>query len=1169
MTPDELRQMERRLRQLAAISVTSARTLQARAGDPGLAADVRAVAARADAIAADLTEATEQLATRIDGLPVPNAVTALDIRDGHYVLSLADGSTVVGPEVPAVTAPPAQPVPVTITGFTVRDGHYVLTLTDGSEIVGPPVPTAAAPVPNTPPTLAKIPDQTGTVGVALTLDLSQYAADAEGGVSFTASGLPAGLVLSGTGQLSGVPTTAGSVAATITVSDAGGLTAQRSVAWAIAPSPALLWVGQFDANSVTVTASSVQGHDTVVFRAVPQSGAAVVSAPTAVDQTYGYARATITGLSAGQSYTVQAQTPAGIPLGQPGAVGTTPTTRAAFRIGFASCHTVDRSQEIYSRIADRQLTAFYHLGDRGYPDIAVNNEALFHGNDDAQMAASGIGLLHRAQPLLYVWDDHDYGANNSGSGSPSRPAALSWYRARVPMRPVAGSGAVYTLHSPVPGVQVALLDARTDRGGGRLISADQEAWLLGVIAGLASDDALVICAQVPWIATGVADTWSDATAQRQRIADAITANAPGRVIVIAGDAHMLAFDDGKNSVGGLPVFHAAPLGRPTSVKGGPYSGGTSTASTQQYGVLEFEPVMGGWTVTYRGLSVDAAGVETQRLTHTATLIAPAPPVDVPPGVTAPPTISPNGGTAGVLLTRTAGTASGSPEPSQTIEWLLDGQVIADQSGDTLDTTGRVGQITTRDRWSNSAGTVVGTSQAVTITAQVVVPPDDPPPVSDLSAQARAYLAAILPHQPQFVLLKPEGAQMLDASGNDRHGQIVGVPGAHIAEGPHGLPFFAGTTTSHVVVPHEDVYNGGDYTVLFWYDANNQTMNPMGRYQRGDGERVVSYTSDASLLSVRVNNSASRYSAADAMPKSGWCLLAVAYAAATNTLATFVGRDGGVTSVLTASGGAGYTTTDDIIFNGRSIAGVVDRRGNSAHAGMARVPAALNKAQIQAIYEAVAVAASSDPDPGPEPTDGAEILSFDFVSQARRVASYDLSVNTAGGDVVLALTQRSSNAAPEAATLTINGAVATLIGSQRTADNQQYNSVYLARGVQSGSAAVTFSPGSGLPNRIGVAAWSVAGVDVDQAMVTSSLGFNAPVTVAAAAGDLVLALYTRNQPGDMAWSGVDRRIPWTDFGDGYGASAADAIASAGGIDSVAVTDSAGNLPVLSVVRLPGV
>ncbi|RHY67876.1 hypothetical protein DYB30_003428 [Aphanomyces astaci] len=50
------------------------------------------------------------------------------------------------------------------------------------------------------------------------------------------------------------------------------------------------------------------------------------------------------------------------------------------------------------------------------------------------------------------------------------------------------------------------------------------------------------------------------------------------LVIVSGDAHMLAVDDGSHSPGNITTFHAAALGRPGSIKGGPYSHGVFPGS---------------------------------------------------------------------------------------------------------------------------------------------------------------------------------------------------------------------------------------------------------------------------------------------------------------------------------------------------------------------------------------------------------------------------------------------------------------------------------------------------------------------------------------------------------------------------------------------------------------
>src|SRR5690625_7577097 len=76
------------------------------------------------------------------------------------------------------------------------------------------------------------------------------------------------------------------------------------------------------------------------------------------------------------------------------------------------------------------------------------------------------------------------------------------------------------------------------------------------------------------------------------------------VVMITGDAHMLAYDDGSNAPGGIRVCHAAPLGNGNSQKGGPYSGGKVVSSNYQYGVLTFTDANGVLACEFTGYRAD-------------------------------------------------------------------------------------------------------------------------------------------------------------------------------------------------------------------------------------------------------------------------------------------------------------------------------------------------------------------------------------------------------------------------------------------------------------------------------------------------------------------------------------------------------------------------------------
>jgi hypothetical protein len=163
------------------------------------------------------------------------------------------------------------------------------------------------------------------------------------------------------------------------------------------------------------------------------------------------------------------------------------------------------------------------------------------------------------------------------------------------------------------------------------LGAAQRAWLLREIAGAGRYGLVVWVNPDPWIdapETG-ADTWGGFDAERRLIADAIAATGTRNLLMLSGDAHMLAYDDGSHSdystarSGGFPVFHAAAVDRPGGVKGGPYSGPVLPGGGH-FGAVDVRDDGRRVEVTLTGRNWDGRTLLTERLTF------PAPRTD-PPG----------------------------------------------------------------------------------------------------------------------------------------------------------------------------------------------------------------------------------------------------------------------------------------------------------------------------------------------------------------------------------------------------------------------------------------------------------------------------------------------------------------------------------------------------------
>ena len=286
-------------------------------------------------------------------------------------------------------------------------------------------------------------------------------------------------------------------------------------------------------------------------------------------------RAEASGLTAGTQYYWGVSQDGGAPT-QVGSARTAPSGAASFRFWTSTCADTGSNHAVFGAILAHDPDFGMHAGDLHYLDIGVNNPALFHDGYDQVLNSPGQGALYRNVPTFYVWDDHDYGQNGSTYTSPSRPAAVTAYRQRVPHPPLPESEAVYQTFT-YGRVRFIMLDCRANRGKDSvpLIGAAQRDWFKGVV-DTAPESLLIVGTATPWIGTHE-DAWGGGANATIRAELAQWVNDKGwrdRVIFWAGDAHSISYDDGShNPYGGLyaPVFQTAALDRNGSNKGGTYT----------------------------------------------------------------------------------------------------------------------------------------------------------------------------------------------------------------------------------------------------------------------------------------------------------------------------------------------------------------------------------------------------------------------------------------------------------------------------------------------------------------------------------------------------------------------------------------------------------------------
>ncbi|AIM40790.1 phosphodiesterase [Idiomarinaceae phage Phi1M2-2] len=393
-------------------------------------------------------------------------------------------------------------------------------------------------------------------------------------------------------------------------------------------------------SKVTVTVKMKEsGNFRIVADTSPQfTNNPLFSSALTPHPEYGFARGDIEGLQPGTLYYVSVEKGGVISNVKVGRVKTPPTaTVQSFAFGTASCADTGSTARIFDVIRGKaesgEIDFYFHLGDMHYDDVIVNNEAVFHSAYDATFNAFRQGACWRSMPLYYVWDDHDYGPNDSDRDSPSRQAAVAAYRNRVPSPELVKSGIEDAPYFSFVRGRVRFIgtDVRSERAvKGEfpttdprqiVFSEDQLQWFFGELLAAKSAGQIICWANAkPWITAAQTgeDGWGGYDAQKQEIGDFIIANdLTKRMFIISGDMHALAFDDGGRSAnyGDLKVIQSAAMDRIGSIKGTGYSTGPFTDTSgyvSQYTIVAFDDNGGGEiTVTSTGYRVNRdTGAET-------------------------------------------------------------------------------------------------------------------------------------------------------------------------------------------------------------------------------------------------------------------------------------------------------------------------------------------------------------------------------------------------------------------------------------------------------------------------------------------------------------------------------------------------------------------------------
>lgn len=250
---------------------------------------------------------------------------------------------------------------------------------------------------------------------------------------------------------------------------------------------------------------------------------------------------------------------------------------AHFTVAFGSCarYGKDRVQPVWNAVMQRAPDLFFWLGDNIYGD-ALDPDILFE-EYMRQRDVPGLLPLFRSVPQLAVWDDHDFGLNNSDRRNPVREASLEVFK-QVWANPAYGlpdAPGVFFKYG-YGGVDFFFLDDRYYRDPNDApdtpekthLGAAQLAWLERELAASRAVFKVLISGGGWTTAKGSGgDSWAAYLHERDRLFDFIRDRQVSGVVLLSGDTHVGELNAiPRSGQGGYDLYDlcSSPLAQPPS-----------------------------------------------------------------------------------------------------------------------------------------------------------------------------------------------------------------------------------------------------------------------------------------------------------------------------------------------------------------------------------------------------------------------------------------------------------------------------------------------------------------------------------------------------------------------------------------------------------------------------
>jgi alkaline phosphatase D len=310
-------------------------------------------------------------------------------------------------------------------------------------------------------------------------------------------------------------------------------------------------VGAVTPGSITFWGRASGEFDVAVeYSTDPYFGATRTSAPVRAGPASDFTvRIVVEGLAPGTRYYYRMLVD-GIPDRYrltPFATHTAPAGAVPFRLGFGSCarHQLDAEQPVFRAISAAEPDVFLWLGDNIYADSA--SPWVFAEDYRSQRAVASTLPLMRSVPQLAIWDDHDFGLNNSDRTIPVRKASLAAFRNywANPSYGLDDAPGVFFSFA-YGGVDFFMLDGRyyrtpniePDGPGKTLLGPRQGEWLRESLRASRAPFKVLACGSGWSSEDGPSgDTWAAFMTERTALFDFIRDERIEGVFLISGDTH--------------------------------------------------------------------------------------------------------------------------------------------------------------------------------------------------------------------------------------------------------------------------------------------------------------------------------------------------------------------------------------------------------------------------------------------------------------------------------------------------------------------------------------------------------------------------------------------------------------------------------------------------------